>query len=193
MKKFTTIFIAAAIAAALPQTVKADEGHYNHSSASVRVSRTDAKFIREAAEGNAAEIGMAEVALRKSQDPQVRQYAEQLIRDHKQSNRELEPIAESRGIEWPVAIKKSDARELERAENMSGPAFDRMVMNHWVKDHRSDIKEFDKAAKRAQDPQVKQFAITSLPILRDHLSRAEAINSSGTIREPAGASGHRRY
>jgi putative membrane protein len=190
MKKITTIFVAAIIAAALPTTLRADAGTYERSG-TTHVSHRDASFIRDAAEGNAAEISMAELALRKSQNPQVRDYAQQLLRDHRQSNRELQQIAEARGISWPVPIKKSDSREMQRAENMSGQDFDRMVMNHWVKDHRTDIKEFDKAARRAEDPQVKQFAITSLPVLRDHLNRAEAITTSGTIREPAGAANHK--
>jgi putative membrane protein len=189
MKRITTIFVAATIAAAVPQLVQAEPGTYERSG-TTHISHRDASFIREAAAGNAAEIGLAELTLRKSQDSQVRDYAQRLLRDHRQSDRELQQIAQARGIEWPVPVKKSDARAMERFDRMEGAAYDRMVMNHWVKDHRTDIKEYDSAAKHARDPQVKQFAITSLPTLRDHLSRAEAITSSGTIREPAGGYNH---
>ena len=185
MKTISTILVAAAVALTLPCAFAADT--YHDSTATTRVNHRDAKFIRAAAEGNAAEIGLAEVAVRKAQNPQVRDYAQQLIRDHEQSNGELQQLAVTRGITWPVAIKKSDARMLDKYENMNGADFDRSVMNHWVKDHREDIKEYDKAAKHAQDPQVKQFAISTLPTLRQHLSRAEAITSSGVIRESAGA------
>jgi putative membrane protein len=188
MKRMTTLLVAATMAAAVP-ALRADEGRYE-SRATTRVSHGDAKFIRDAAEGNEMEIGLAEIVVRKTQNPQVREYAQHLISDHQQSNRELQQIASERGISWPVAIKKSDAHTLDKYENMSGPEMDRSVMNHWVKDHREDIKEYDKAAKHAQDPQVKQFAISSLPTLRDHLNRAEAITSSGVIRESAGGENH---
>jgi putative membrane protein len=173
----------------LPQIVRAEDEHHEHHErgAAMHVSRHDAKFIREAAEGNNAEIGLAEVVVRKSADPQVKHYAQMLIRDHRQSNRELEQIATARGVTWPVPVKKSDARELERAENMNPRELDRLVINRWVKDHRSDIKEFESAAKRATDPQVKEFALSSIPTLRQHLSGAENLASAGVIREPAGS------
>lgn len=182
MKTITAFVIAAAIAATVPGAFAAEEHYDSH------VSHHDAKFIRDAAEGNAMEIALAEVAVRKAQNPQVRDYAQRLIRDHEQANNQLQPLAIANGITWPVAITKSDAHTLDKYENMNGHDFDRSVMNHWVKDHREDIKEYDKAAKHAQDPQVKQYAISTLPTLRDHLSRAEAINSAGVVREPAGAS-----
>jgi putative membrane protein len=184
MKTITTILVAAAIAAPVPLAFAAET---QNSTGTTHASHHDAKFIRDAAEGNAAEIGLAEIAVRKAQNPQVRDYAQQLIRDHAQSNAQLQQIAVANGISWPVAIKKSDARTLDKYENMNGAEFDRSVMNHWVKDHREDIKEYDKAAKHAQDPQVKQFAISTLPTLRQHLNRAEAITSTGVVREPAGA------
>jgi putative membrane protein len=186
MKRITIAFVTAAMALTLPQTIRADFGNHEHF-ASTHVSRGDAKFIREAAEGNNAEIGLAEVVLRKSADPQVKHYAEMLIRDHRQSNRELEQIATARGIAWPVPVKKSDARDLQRAENMNPRDLDRMVINHWVKDHRSDIKEFESAARHATDPQVKEFALSSIPTLRQHLNGAENLASAGVIREPAGS------
>ncbi len=185
MKRITTVLLAAAMVAAVPQFVHAEEGIYK-SRGSTSVNREDGKFIRHAAEGNAMEIGMATLALRRAQDPQVRAYAQKLISDHQQSDRELQPLAEARGIAWPVPVSKSDTRELDRAQQLSGADFDRMAINMWVKDHRNDIKDFEKEAKHARDPQVKQFAISSLPVLRDHLNRAENLASGGVIREPAG-------
>ena len=55
-------------------------------------------FIKEAAEGNNSEIAMAEIAQRKAQNSQVKQYAEMLLRDHKKANDELKPIAQAHGV-----------------------------------------------------------------------------------------------
>lgn len=176
MRIFTTIIAAAALSAFLPQTSHA-EG----------VSGRDAKFIRKAAEGNNAEIQMGQMVAQRTRDPQVRAYAEKLVRDHRQANRELRRIAETRGIELPDRPSKTDERSMRHVENMSGRQLDRQAVDHWVADHRKDIKEYDAAARRARDPQVKQYAISSLPTLRDHLSNAEALSNVGAIREPAGA------
>src|SRR4051794_3265068 len=99
MKTITTILVAAAIAAPVPLAFAAET---QNSTGTSHVSHHDAKFIREAAEGNAAEIGLAEVVVRKTQNPQVREYAQQLIRDHQQSNGQLQQLAVANGITWPV-------------------------------------------------------------------------------------------
>jgi putative membrane protein len=177
MKKIITIIAAAAATALLPQTSLAD-----------RLSSRDAKFIREAAEGNNAEIQMGQMVAQRTQDPQVRAYADKLVRDHTQANRELRQIAESRGIDMPQGPSRSDERSMRRMQAMNGRELDREAVDHWVKDHKKDIKEYDKEARRASDPQVKQYATMSLPTLRDHLSNAKTLSNRGrTIREPAGA------
>jgi putative membrane protein len=47
-------------------------------------------------------------------------------------------------------------------------------MDMMVKDHKEDIKEFEKAAK-AQNTAVKSFASETLPVLKTHLDSAQAI------------------
>jgi putative membrane protein len=41
-----------------------------------------------------------------------------------------------------------------------------------VKDHEKDVKEFEKAAKDAKDPDVKTWATNTLPTLKHHLDMA---------------------
>jgi Spy/CpxP family protein refolding chaperone len=61
MKTITTILVAAAIAAPVPLAFAAET---QNSTGTTHASHHDAKFIRDAAEGNAAEIGLAEIASR---------------------------------------------------------------------------------------------------------------------------------
>jgi putative membrane protein len=182
MKKITTILVAALIGAALPLTLHAEE----------QVSSRDAKFLRKAAEGNSAEIQMGQMVAQRTQDQQVRNFAEKIVRDHTQANQQLQQIAQAKGIDLPQNPAKSDQRTITRLENLSGPQLDREAIDHWVKDHKKDIKEYNSEAKRARDPQVKQFAISTLPTLRDHLNNAETLQN-GVIREPAGASHNQMF
>jgi len=43
-----------------------------------------------------------------------------------------------------------------------------------VKDHKKDVKEFEKQAKNAKDADVRNFASKTLPTLQEHLKMAEA-------------------
>jgi putative membrane protein len=47
-------------------------------------------------------------------------------------------------------------------------------MDDMVKDHKKDVKEFQKQAKSAKDPDVKSFASQTAPTLEEHLKMAEA-------------------
>jgi putative membrane protein len=47
-------------------------------------------------------------------------------------------------------------------------------MDDMVKDHKKDVKEFQKEAKSAKDPDVKSFAAKTTPTLQEHLQMAEA-------------------
>jgi putative membrane protein len=177
MKKMTTILLATVVFATVPQMFGAQE----------RASGHDARFIRKAAEGNNAEIQTAQMVLQRTQDPQIRTYAEKLIRDHTQANAELQQIAQAKGIDLPAAPKRSDERSIRDLEGKSGVGFDRAVVDHWVKDHQKDIKEYRSEANHAKDPQVQQYASSALPVLQDHLNGAEQLRSGRSINEAAGS------
>jgi len=46
-------------------------------------------------------------------------------------------------------------------------------MHDMVEDHEKDVKEFEKASKSAQDPDLKAWAAKTLPTLQGHLKMAK--------------------
>ena len=44
-----------------------------------------------------------------------------------------------------------------------------------VKDHRTDVKEFQDAANDVKDPELKAFAQKTLPTLQEHLRMAQQL------------------
>jgi putative membrane protein len=165
MKKLTTILFATALATITPQCVRAQS-----------VDKHDADFIRKAAEGNLEEIQTAHIALQRSQDPQVRAYAEKIANDHAKANADLQKIAAAKGVEMPTSLTPHKDHMNQRLLEKSPGKIDRELVDHWVKDHKEDIKQYDSEAKKAKDPQVNQYAASQLPILQEHLSGAQALN-----------------
>jgi len=45
-----------------------------------------------------------------------------------------------------------------------------------VKDHRTDVSEFEHESNSAKDPAVKSFATQTLPVLKEHLREAEKLS-----------------
>ena len=153
-----------------------------------KLDRKDRKFIESAAEGGMSEVQMGQLAQGKATDPNVKSFAGMLVDQHTASNNELTKLANEKGVELPAAPKHSQRRDIEKMGKKSGSTFDRDYVRYEVKDHKKDIKEFEKAARDAKDPDVKAWAEKTLPTLREHLAAAEKLPESGKNAAAMGAS-----
>lgn len=154
-----------------------------------KLARGDRKFVEHAAQGGMFEVQAGQLAVSRASNPQVKAYAQRLVDDHSKANDELTQIANAKGVELPAAPKRSDRREIEKLAKKTGGDFDKEFVKNAVKDHKKDIKEFEKAAKDLKDPDLKAFAGKTLPVLRDHLALAEQLEKSRNNAAAMGASG----
>jgi putative membrane protein len=156
-------------------------------SGSTNLSRSDRKFIEEAAKGGMAEVQLGKLAAEKAANPQVKQFGQRMADDHGKANSQLQQLASTKNVSLPQDMDRSQQREYDRLQKLSGAQFDREYIKHMVSDHKKDVKEFQKTAKSAKDPDVKNFAQTTLPTLEDHLRQAQsdeaAVKSSGNSKQ----------
>ena len=78
----------------------------------------------------------------------------------------------------PSTTTTSQERETERLAKLSGTEFDKAYMADMVKHHKMDVKEFQKAANDATDPDLKAYAANTLPTLQQHLHTAETTEAA---------------
>src|SRR6185295_14604917 len=57
----------------------------------------------------------------------------------------------------------------EKLDKLSGAAFDKEFVNMMVTNHKANIPNFEREASRGSDPDVKQFASSIVPTLKEHL------------------------
>jgi putative membrane protein len=152
------------------------------------LARADRRFIRKAAEGNVAEVALGRLAQQTSQDPNVKAFGERMVNDHTQANEQLASVAQSLNVTLPTSPSKSDQAKLDKLGRLSGADFDKAFGREMVKDHRTDIRAFEREAKNGQQPQVKQFAESTLPTLKQHLALAEQLPGAERKTADAGAS-----
>jgi putative membrane protein len=168
------------------------------SSTSGKLTRADEKFIRDAAKGGMMEVHMGKLGTQKAQSSEVKQFAQRLIDDHTKANNELKQLAAQKGITLPddkVAGASSDSERtkvresessgehaehhaaMKKLETLSGTEFDREFVRAAVTDHQKDVKEFERAAQKCDDADVKAFAQKTAPTLREHLQQAKSLQA----------------
>jgi putative membrane protein len=136
------------------------------------MSRSTQSFIKDAAAGGQAEISLAQLAESKATDPAVKGLADTIRRDHEAADAELQTIAERKHIALPTTETRAEKNTADRLSKLNGRAFDRAYTVEMVKDHQTDIKQFEQHQKDG-DPDVAAWAAKTLPTLRDHLKRSE--------------------
>jgi putative membrane protein len=141
---------------------------------------SDQHFIKEAADGGMAEVELGQLAQDKASSPEVKQFAERMVKDHSQANDQLKQIAMKKNVTLPSSPSKKMEAKKDKLSKLNGEAFDRAYMADMVKDHKKDIADFQKESNGGQDQDVKQFASQTLPTLQDHLKQAQSISPKMT-------------
>ena len=153
---------------------------------STKLSSSDRKFIEEAAQGGMAEVQLGKLAADKASSPDVKKFGQKMVDDHSKADDQLKELATSKGVTVPTSLDKSSQREMDKLSKLSGADFDREYMKTMVSDHKKDVSDFKSEASKAKDPDVKQFASSTLPTLEEHLTLAQSAQKSANS-EPRNA------
>ena len=153
------------------------------------LSHSDRKFIEDAAKGGMAEVQLAKLAQEHASSPEVKQFAQRMEQDHSKANEELRTLAQEKGVTMPTGPKATENHEVSKLSKLQGQDFDREYMDHMVKDHQKDVKEFKKMAQDAKDPDVKAFAQKTAPTLEEHLQLAQ--NADAAVGGKAAKKGNK--
>lgn len=150
----------------------------------------DVKFAMKAAQGGMAEVQLGQLAAQKGGTPDVKAFGQQMVDDHTKANDQLKQVAAEQKMSLPTTMDPKDQALYTKLQGLSGTEFDKTYMKAMVKDHKEDVKEFQKEADKGKNPQIKNFASQTLPVLQGHLSKAESVEaSSGNGSTAARSSG----
>jgi putative membrane protein len=143
------------------------------------MARSDAAFMKQAAENGHAEVEASKLAQQKAKRPDVKAFADTMVTDHTKVDGELKQLAASKKVELPTGPSAKQKSELKAVDTGDNAKFDeRYTKAFGVKAHEDTIKLFQEAAKSATDADVKAFAQKTLPSLQHHLEMAKALDKS---------------
>lgn len=92
------------------------------------------KFYKKAAMSNMAEVQLAKLGAQKAQNPQVKQFAQQMADAHQRSLDELKEVAAG-NVNWPSALDEKHRKAHDKLSGLSGEEFDREFMSAMVGAH----------------------------------------------------------
>jgi len=134
------------------------------------------------------EVQAGKLASQRALDPAVKSFGEKMVSDHSAANDTLKSLADSKQMPLADTVSPEGHAALGKLEGLNGTEFDKTYSQMMVRDHTTDISEFEKAFKKASDPDVKAYAQQTLPTLRHHLMLANRL-SSAEKKSPSQMSG----
>jgi len=136
-------------------------------------SVTDRMFVTKAMQGSMAEVQLGQLTLQKSNNQQVKEFAQRMIDDHTKLNDQMKPVAQQLGVTVPNEISKNDRKTMAKLQALSGPAYDQAYIKDMVKDHKQDLNEFQMEASSGQDQTAKDAANQGSKVIAQHLQMAQ--------------------
>lgn len=152
---------------------------------SVPLSTHDKLFLHTLASEDQSEIDLANLALKKSQDPRIQQYAKSKILA---ADPAMEQGAKQLAAKhhMPVSSDPSPAQkaQYQNFSSLSGKNFDRAYARYEGKQQAEDLIAVQDEAKSAKDPQVGSYASTeATPVQQAAQAAKQLANSLGTLQK----------
>ncbi|MDB5964023.1 MAG: hypothetical protein JWQ72_523 [Polaromonas sp.] len=153
------------------------------------VARADRSVMTDLAQANNAEIETGRLALEKSQNDQVKKFAQQMIDDHTSAQKELQALAQSKGVNLPEGTDVQHKTMATAMRALSGNTFDsQYVKRVGVNDHQRTLQLLKKA-QGSKDADIKAMATKMTPTVQHHLEMAQQMASSMASAGSSGGSG----
>lgn len=147
-----------------------------HGAQAADLSNDDQRFLREAGESGLLEIQASQLAIEKSQHPEVRNYAEMMIKDHTAVDKELKALATAKGFQLPIDLEGGKQSLMENLRQLEGAGFDEEYADEVAVDaHEDAVELFEDAADDADDADIKAFASKHVQSLKQHLEQGRQL------------------
>jgi putative membrane protein len=140
-----------------------------------QTSPLDKMFVQKAMQGGMAEVQLGQLTLQKSNNEQVKQFAQKMIDDHGKMNDQMKPVAQQLGVSVPQQPSKKDRQTMSKLQALSGTDYDQAYIKDMIKDHKQDLSDFQNEASSGQDPTVKDAAAQGSKIIAQHLQMVQQL------------------
>lgn len=143
-------------------------------SAATMGSFDTASFVKNATRSGMYEIDAADIALKRTKDPAVRDFAKMMVSDHTRLDKEIAPVAMKAGQTPPKDLDQRRKGLLDNLKSAPAADFDRTYMDQQVSAHQEALTLMKGYADHGSDAGLKAVAAKAAPVLQKHLAAAKA-------------------
>lgn len=133
---------------------------------------------------NEIDINQSKLALKKSTNPQVKEFANQMISDHTAVENSVNDLAKKLGVTPEESATSKELRqqadeETKKLNSLKGKAFDKEYVSHEVAYHQAVIDAATNTLiPNAQNAELKSALEGAAPLLQGHLQHAKELEQS---------------
>jgi putative membrane protein len=157
-----------AVIGSLASSVYADE----------KMNALDKQFMRKVSQGNIAEIKTGQLALKKSNNKDVRMIASMLVTQHGVAQKDLKSVARLHQFSLPATPDPAQRAQFRMLSRMSGASFDKAFMKGQVRSHNATVALFNKEMEDGNETHVRSYAAKYLPDIQTHTKMIHNVASN---------------
>jgi putative membrane protein len=153
------------------------------------------EFVETSMESGMLEVELGKLAQQKATSPEVKQFADMMIRDHTKAGEELKQVAQQHSLQPQAQLEDNHRDMIQRLSGLRGAEFDREYMDAMVDSHQDVVDHLQSRADvdrvgdnkgsvtpepsdNAVESGLNQWAAKTLPTARHHLDEARRINDT---------------
>jgi putative membrane protein len=141
------------------------------------VVASDVDFMGSAAQFNATEIQLSQIAAQRAQSPEVRNFAVDTIATHRRMAGELDGMLRTRNVAVPFSPSPAGNAAVGRLAGLTGWDVDRYYLDQVIADHQAASALYGAESGQAVDVTVRSTAGGDTVYIRSRLNRATTLRT----------------
>ena len=132
---------------------------------------------------NQIDIDAGKLAKSRSQNKEVKAFAQQMITDHSAVNKQAAALAKKLGVkpedsDTSKGLKSGASQNLANLKKLKDGQFDKAYVEHEVAYHQQVLDAIDKVlVPSAQNPELKELIVKVRPAIATHLEHAKHVQA----------------
>jgi len=138
-------------------------------------SYADESFYKVLAQDGIAEIDAANLALERTSNDDVKEFAAMMVRDHTAANTRLNALAASKKSRLPNSASVAQRAIQAKLAVLSGGTFDQFYIRCQIDAHEEMLDLINNEIASGKDAKAQAFAREILPTVQQHLKMSRVL------------------